>query len=55
MSLVVDSCEGWFHSGCEKVSAVTYDFLSKHAEEKAIFWFCNCEDFPKRGQLVAHL
>lgn len=42
--LQCDCCEGWFHSGCEKVSAVTYDFLSKHAEEKAIFWFCNgCE------------
>lgn len=42
--LQCDCCNGWFHSGCEKVSAVTYEFLSKHAEEKAIFWFCNgCE------------
>ena len=35
-----DLCEFWFHTGCEKVSYDVYDFLSMHADEKSLQWFC---------------
>ena len=38
--LKCDLCEFWFHTGCEKVSYDVYDFLSMHADEKSLQWFC---------------
>lgn len=35
--LYCDSCEGWYHAGCEKVNKELYQVLSKYKEHP---WFC---------------